>query len=229
MAPARMMVLYGFFTFASLQASVGADKRSGKQTTVGNRRCGLTLRFEWSKVGNYIQHSALSCRGSRIRLSDEIVLKDLRAETKEAASRWNARAKQGFSAYASRNRFFDQVKDGTFQPLPDRSVRMSTLKTGGGPVSIGWLMCGSGVIYPQTTREVSLHPLVQPPSRRPNLPFAVDLTARILDAVADRVLCEHLTRCNGYVLEESPWLLSESTFPLSSAFSRPRAPAGLSI
>ena len=58
MAPARMIVLYGFFILTGLQASVGADKRSGKQTTVGDRRCGLTLRFEWLKVGNYIQHSA---------------------------------------------------------------------------------------------------------------------------------------------------------------------------
>jgi hypothetical protein len=31
------------------------------------------------------------------------------------------------------------------------------------------------------------------------------------------------------VLEEPPWLLSESTFPLSSVFSTPRAPPGLSI
>ena len=73
-------------------------------------------------------------------------------------------------------------------PCPDRSVRMLTLKTGGRPFSIGWLMCGSEVIYPQTKCEVSLHPLVQFPSRRPKLPFPVDLAARILDAVADRLL-----------------------------------------
>src|SRR5439155_9551607 len=30
--------------------------------------------------------------------------------------------------------------------------------------------------------------------------------------------CEHPVRCNTYVLEEPPWLFSESTFPLSSAF-----------
>src|SRR5439155_6508539 len=30
--------------------------------------------------------------------------------------------------------------------------------------------------------------------------------------------CEHPVRCNTYVLEEPPWLFSESTFRLSSAF-----------
>jgi len=30
-----MIVLYGFFILPGLQASGGADKRSGKQTTVG--------------------------------------------------------------------------------------------------------------------------------------------------------------------------------------------------
>src|SRR5205814_5894896 len=74
-----------------------------------------------------------------------------------------------------------------------------------------------------------LHPVVQFPSRCPNLAFLVHLTARILDAVADGLPCEHLVRCNTYVLEEPPWLLSESTFPLSSAFSTPRAPPRLSI
>ena len=33
-----------------------------------------------------------------------------------------------------------------------------------------------------------LHPVVQFPSRCPNLAFLVNLTARILDAVADRLL-----------------------------------------
>jgi hypothetical protein len=41
------------------------------------------------------------------------------------------------------------------------------------------------------------------------------LTARIFDAVADRLLVKHPVRCNTYVLEEPPWLFSESTFPLS--------------
>src|ERR1700756_275123 len=67
------------------------------------------------------------------------------------------------------------------------------------------------------------------PSRCPNLAFPVNLTAGILDAVADRLLVNIQPDVMHIVLEEPPWLLSESTFPLSSAFPTPRAPPGLSI
>src|SRR5438876_4678488 len=62
-----------------------------------------------------------------------------------------------------------------------------------------------------------LHPAVQFPARCSDLAFLVNLTARILDAVADRLLV-NIQSGNTYVLEEPPWLFSESTFPLSSAF-----------
>src|ERR1700746_894870 len=75
----------------------------------------------------------------------------------------------------------------------------------------------------------ALHPVVQFPSRCPNLAFPVNLTAGILDAVADRLLVNIQPDVIQIVLEEPPWLLSESTFPLSLAFPTPRAPPGLSI
>jgi hypothetical protein len=59
----------------------------------------------------------------------------------------------------------------------------------------------------------------------PRVAFLVNSTAHALDAIA----CEHLARCNTHVLEEPPWLFSESASPLSSALCTPRAPHGLSI
>ena len=75
----------------------------------------------------------------------------------------------------------------------------------------------------------SLDPAVQFPSRSSDLAFLVNLTARILHAIADRFLVNIQPDVIHMSLEEPPWLLSESTFPLSSAFSTPRAPPGVSI
>src|SRR5258707_8816927 len=75
----------------------------------------------------------------------------------------------------------------------------------------------------------SPHPAVQLAARRPTLAFPVNSTTRILDAIADRLLVHIQPDVNTYVLEEPPWLFSESTFPLSSVFSTPRAPPRLSI
>jgi hypothetical protein len=57
----------------------------------------------------------------------------------------------------------------------------------------------------------------------------MDLPAGILDAVANRLLVNIQPDVIHKVLQEPPWLFSESTFPLSSAFVAPRAPRGLSI
>jgi hypothetical protein len=44
-----------------------------------------------------------------------------------------------------------------------------------------------------------LHPAVQFPPCRSNFSFLVNLTARTLGAVADRLLVEHPVQCNTYV------------------------------
>src|SRR5882724_1057333 len=74
-----------------------------------------------------------------------------------------------------------------------------------------------------------LHPAVQFPAGCSDLAFLVNLTAGIFDAITDRLLVNIEPDVIHNVYEEPPWLLSESTFPLSSAFSTPRAPPGLSI
>ena len=69
-----------------------------------------------------------------------------------------------------------------------------------------------------------LHPVVQFAARCSDLAFLVNLAARILHAVADRLLVNIQSDVIHMSIEEPPWLFSESTFPLSSAFSTPRAP-----
>src|SRR5271165_902411 len=51
--------------------------------------------------------------------------------------------------------------------------------------------------------------------------FLQDLPARILDEIADRFLVNIQTDVIHTLHEEPPWLFSESTFPLSSAFCTP--------
>src|ERR1017187_6848114 len=67
----------------------------------------------------------------------------------------------------------------------------------------------------------SLHPAVQFASRGPDLAFLQDLPAPILDAIADRFLVNIQTDVIHTLHEEPPWLFSESTFSLSSAFCTP--------
>src|SRR5260370_15601788 len=70
----------------------------------------------------------------------------------------------------------------------------------------------------------SLHPAVEFASRCSDLAFLLDLTAGILDAVADCLLVNIQSDVIHMSVEEPPWWFSESTFPLSSAFCTPRAP-----
>src|SRR5580700_5410380 len=67
----------------------------------------------------------------------------------------------------------------------------------------------------------SLHPAVQFASRCPDLAFLQHLPARILDAIANRFLVNIQADVIHTLHEEPPWLFSESTFPLSSAFCTP--------
>src|SRR5271165_1873680 len=67
----------------------------------------------------------------------------------------------------------------------------------------------------------SLHPAIQFASRCPDLAFLQDLPTRILHAIADRFLVNIQADVIHTLHEEPPWLLSESTFPLSSAFCTP--------
>src|SRR5271165_7248753 len=64
----------------------------------------------------------------------------------------------------------------------------------------------------------SLYPRVQFPPCCSDLAFLVDLATRILYAIADRLLVNIQPDVIHTVHEEPPWLFSESTFPLSSAF-----------
>jgi hypothetical protein len=54
--------------------------------------------------------------------------------------------------------------------------------------------------------------------------LAMDLSASILYAVTDGLLVNIQSDVVHKSIEEPPWLFSESTFPLSSAFYTPRAP-----
>src|SRR5208283_654823 len=67
----------------------------------------------------------------------------------------------------------------------------------------------------------SLHPAVQFASRCPDLAFLQDLPTPILDAVANRFFVNIQADVIHTLHEEPPWLFSESTFPLSSAFCTP--------
>src|SRR6266516_7061930 len=69
-----------------------------------------------------------------------------------------------------------------------------------------------------------LHPAIQVSTSRWNRPFPLNLTAYIFDAVADRLLVNVEPNVIHMFVEEPPWLFSESTSPLSSAFCTPRAP-----
>src|SRR5438876_749229 len=62
-----------------------------------------------------------------------------------------------------------------------------------------------------------LQPGVQLPARRANLALLVNLTAGILYAIGSSS-CADPVRCNTYVLEEPPWLFSESASPLVQHF-----------
>jgi len=64
----------------------------------------------------------------------------------------------------------------------------------------------------------NLYPPVQFSSRRRDLAFPMHLAARSLDAVADGLLVNIQSDVIPNLSEEPPWLCSESTFPLSSAF-----------
>src|SRR5271169_2300403 len=67
----------------------------------------------------------------------------------------------------------------------------------------------------------SLHPVVQFASRGSDLAFPQDLPTRILDTIADRFLVNIQADVIHTLHEEPPWLFSESTFSLSSAFCTP--------
>ena len=67
----------------------------------------------------------------------------------------------------------------------------------------------------------SLHPAVQFASRGSDLAFQQDMSTRILDAIANRFLVNIQADVIHTLHEEPPWLFSESTFPLSSAFCTP--------
>jgi serine/threonine protein kinase len=54
--------------------------------------------------------------------------------------------------------------------------------------------------------------------------LAMDLSADIFHAVTDGLLVNIQSDVVHKSIEEPPWLFSESTFPLSSAFYTPRAP-----
>ena len=75
----------------------------------------------------------------------------------------------------------------------------------------------------------SLDPLIRLPTRCPDLTFLADAAAHIFDTIADGLLVHIESDVIHMSFEEPPWLLSESTSPLSSAFCTPRAPPGLSI
>src|SRR6185369_16426476 len=69
-----------------------------------------------------------------------------------------------------------------------------------------------------------LHPAIQLRASRRNRPFPLNLTTYIFDAVADRLLVNVEPNVIHMFVEEPPWLFSESTSPLSSAFCTPPAP-----
>src|SRR3954447_11968677 len=69
-----------------------------------------------------------------------------------------------------------------------------------------------------------LHPAIQVTTSRWNRPFPLNLPAYIFDAVADRLLVHVEPDAIHMFVEEPPWLFSESTSPLSSAFCTSRAP-----
>src|ERR1700685_3557999 len=69
-----------------------------------------------------------------------------------------------------------------------------------------------------------LDPAIQVSASRWNRPALVNLTAYIFHAIADRLLVNIQTDVVHMSSEEPPWLFSESTSPLSSAFCTPRAP-----
>src|SRR5438270_232728 len=70
----------------------------------------------------------------------------------------------------------------------------------------------------------SLHPAIQFSTRRRDRPSLLDVTSDIFHAVADRLLVYVEPDVIHIFVEEPPWLFSESTSPLSSAFCTPRAP-----
>ena len=74
-----------------------------------------------------------------------------------------------------------------------------------------------------------LHPGVEVWACGCHFALLVDVTARILDAETDALLVYIQSDVIHMSFEEPPWLWSESTWPLSSALSTPRAPLGLSI
>lgn len=69
-----------------------------------------------------------------------------------------------------------------------------------------------------------LHPAIQVGTSRWNRPFPLNLPAYIFHAVADCLLVNVEPDVIHMFVEEPPWLFSESTSPLSSAFCTPRAP-----
>jgi len=75
----------------------------------------------------------------------------------------------------------------------------------------------------------SLDPDVEFPTSRADLPFLANSAAHIFDTVADGLLVYIQSDVIHMSFEEPPWFWSESTWPLSSALSTPRAPLGLSI
>ena len=74
-----------------------------------------------------------------------------------------------------------------------------------------------------------LHPGVEVVACCCHFALLVNLSARILDAETDALLVYIQSDVMHMSFEEPPWLWSESTWPLSSALSTPRAPLGLSI
>jgi hypothetical protein len=85
-------------------------------------------------------------------------------------------------------------------------------------------------IYGQSDNVVSMFKALQESVKGvADHPFLVNATACILDTVADGLLVHIQSDVIHMSFEEPPWVLSESTCPLSSALSTPRAPPGLSI
>ena len=83
-------------------------------------------------------------------------------------------------------------------------------------------MVASMAAHPRLRQR--LHLSIQFRGRRQNRPLLVDPATRVFYAIADRLLVNVEPDAIHISLEEPPWLFSESTSPLSSAFCTPPAP-----
>ena len=70
----------------------------------------------------------------------------------------------------------------------------------------------------------NLHPAIKIRACRRNRPVLLSSATHVFHAVADRLLVNVEPNVIHMFVEEPPWLFSESTSPLSSAFCTPCAP-----